>query len=133
MIAVLHRLVAGLLIILLSAAAVPPGTAQEARKSGFDFMTPETQAMQRDDMSNPGMLAGADGEACGTASQNRRGQIVRRCHGDATRSMRGVAARYPAFNAAHRPPDRSAAAHQLCRPPSRDAAPFEAESDELSR
>ena len=32
------------------------------RRSGFDFMGPQTQAMQSDDTSNPGMLAVLEGE-----------------------------------------------------------------------
>ncbi len=69
-----------------------PAAAAE-RRSGFDDMAPQTQAMQRDDSANPGMLWVLEGEALwarGCAS----------CHGDAALSMRGVAARYPAWDAA---------------------------------
>ena len=60
----------------------------DARRSGYEFMSRETQAIQDDEMANPGMLWVLDGEAlwkqygCG------------RCHAD----MKGVAARYPAFD-----------------------------------
>ena len=53
--------VAALLIAASSvrAAEIPQGE----RRSGFNFMTPETQAMQDDDTANPGMLWVLDGEA----------------------------------------------------------------------
>ena len=33
------------------------------RRSGFDFMSPQTRAMQQDDSSNPAMLWVSDGES----------------------------------------------------------------------
>jgi len=59
------------------------------RRSGFDFMSPATQAMQRDDSLNPAWLWLKDGE-------QRFAAACTRCH--AAGSMRGVAARYPAFD-----------------------------------
>jgi sulfur-oxidizing protein SoxA len=73
--------------------------ADDARRSGFDFMSPGTQAMQRDDMQNPGMLSVQDGEALWNAKVGARDKSCASCHGDAATSMRGVAARYPAFDA----------------------------------
>ena len=46
-------------------AALPSGAAeipQAERRSGYSFMTPDTQAMQNDDSANPGMLWVLDGE-----------------------------------------------------------------------
>ena len=61
------------------------------RKSGYEFMSRETRAMQDDDATGPAVLWLLDGEALwgklGCAS----------CHGDAKASMKGVAARYPAL------------------------------------
>jgi len=59
-------------------------------RSGFDTMTPELQAMQRDDMGNPGMLSVLEGEALFA----REG--CSQCHTPA--SMQGVATRYPALD-----------------------------------
>ena len=42
------------------------------RKSGYDFMTRETRAMQDDDTVNPGMLWVLDGEALMGAKSRRR-------------------------------------------------------------
>ena len=46
-------------LLVLLALAGPDTCSAEAddRRSGFDFMGPQTQAMQSDDTSNPGMLA----------------------------------------------------------------------------
>lgn len=74
--------------------------AQDTRRSGFDFMGPSTQAMQRDDMQNPAMLWVQDGAALWQRSSGRSNKACAECHGDAASSMRGVAARYPSIDAA---------------------------------
>jgi sulfur-oxidizing protein SoxA len=61
--------------------------AQEARRSGYDFMSRETQALQDDDAANPGMLWVLDGESLWSAG-------CAACH---KAGMKGVAARYPAL------------------------------------
>jgi len=75
-------------LALLLAGAAPAG---DERRSGTEFLAPETRAMQADDAQNPGMLWVAEGEALW-------GQSCAACHGDARRTMRGVAARYPAID-----------------------------------
>ena len=76
----------------------PARAPADERRSGFDFMSRETQAMQRDDTANPGMLWVGEGA---NLWKRREGPEVRSCadcHGDAQVSMRGVAARYPAYS-----------------------------------
>ena len=68
-----------------------PAAAQE-RRSGFEDMARETQAMQSDDGANPGMLWVLEGEALWVAS-------CAQCHGGIG-AMRGVAVRYPAWDEA---------------------------------
>ena len=63
--------------------------AQESRKSGYIFMSRETQAMQDDEVTGPAALWLLDGEAL--FKGNCAG-----CH--AQGSMKGVAARYPALH-----------------------------------
>jgi sulfur-oxidizing protein SoxA len=69
-----------------------------ALRSGFDDMGQDTRAMQSDDTSNPGMLWVADGEALWSAVPASGGRSCADCHGAAGGSMKGVAARYPAFD-----------------------------------
>jgi sulfur-oxidizing protein SoxA len=100
------------LVSLLLALVVMHALAADARRSGFDDMSPQVQAMQRDDAVNPAMLWVKEGEAMW-------GRDCARCHGDAATSMRGVAARYPAFDAALQRPitlSQRIAAHQRTTP-----------------
>lgn len=69
----------------------------ETRRSGFEFMGASTQAMQKDDSLNPGMLWVKDGEALWLRPAGQSGKACASCHAAAVSSMRGVAARYPAF------------------------------------
>lgn len=77
-------------------AAPPPSGVQAA--SGFEAMSPALQALQRDDTQNPAMLWVQDG-AQAWAAAPPGGRSCQACHGPAPRSMAGVAARYPAFDA----------------------------------
>ncbi|MBX9701325.1 MAG: sulfur oxidation c-type cytochrome SoxA, partial [Acetobacteraceae bacterium] len=87
------RRLAALLLICATVAAA------DERRSGFADMAPATQAMQRDDMANPGMLWVLEGEALWARPAGAAARSCAGCHGGATDSMRGVAARYPAFAA----------------------------------
>ena len=73
-------------------------TAPDPRKSGYDFMEPDTRAMQDDDGANPGMLTVLDGAALWSQRSGATGTSCSDCHGDAAKSMRGVAAHYPALD-----------------------------------
>ena len=106
-----------LLLALLTATA-----AADPRRSGFDFMSPATQALQRDDALNPAFLWLRDGEQRHQASCGR-------CHG--VDSQRGVPARYPAWDARLGKPVTLSARINLCRQRHLQAAPWPAESDEL--
>lgn len=75
---------------LLTALALLAGPAgADDRRSGHAFMSPATQALQNDDTLNPAWLWLKDGE-------QRFAADCSRCHSAA--SLRGVAARYPAFD-----------------------------------
>jgi sulfur-oxidizing protein SoxA len=86
-------MIRGFLVLLL--LSLPAAAAE--RRSGFDFMSPATQEMQREDALNPAMLWVAEGEAQ-WSEVPANGKSCAGCHGDATTAMRGVAARYPAFD-----------------------------------
>ena len=78
----------------LRASDIPPGE----RRSGYSFMTPDTKAIQDDDTANPGKLWVLDGEALWKKKQGAADKACADCHDDARISMKGVAARYPAFD-----------------------------------
>lgn len=87
-----------LLLGCLLGSLVEAGQLADDRKSGIDFTGPSTQAMQRDDMSNPGMLAVLEGEALWEERVGTAGKACSDCHQKAPVSMKGVAARYPALD-----------------------------------
>lgn len=108
---------------LVAALTLAAGTVQaDPRRSGLDDMSPSTQALQRDDTQNPAMLWVADGE-------QRFAADCTRCHGPT--SMRGVAARYPAWDAASGKPVTLAARINLCRTRHVHAPALAPESDGL--
>lgn len=119
--------------LLLVAAALLLAAAQapEERRSGFDFLGPETRAMQQDDMLNPGMLWVLDGEELWERPEGPERRSCAGCHGDAAASMRGVAARYPAFDAARQGPIDLEGRIQSCRRTRQGAPPLEPEGREL--
>ncbi len=119
---------AGLLLALASAACI---ASADGRRSGFDDMTPATQALQRDDSQNPALLWVRGGEAAWSAPAGPAGRACADCHGDATRSMRGVALRYPAFDSASGRPLNLAGRINACRTRHQQAPALAAESDEL--
>ena len=61
-------------------------------------MADQLRRMQDDDSANPGMLWVLDGEVLWQRKDGSAGKACADCHGEAARSMRGVAARYPAFD-----------------------------------
>jgi L-cysteine S-thiosulfotransferase len=105
--------------------------AQDTRRSGFEDMSPETQAMQRDDGQNPGMLWVQDGAALWSRAPAEGAQACAACHGEARQSMRGVATRYPAYEAALQRPVTLSQRINLCRERQQHQTPFAAESPEL--
>lgn len=117
---------------LLVATAVAASEIPEAqRRSGFSFMTPETQPMQGDDTANPGMLWVLDGEALWKRKEGSAGKACADCHDDASTSMKGVAARYPAFDKALGRPVDLEQRINLCRNNQQQATPLPFEGREL--
>ena len=101
------------------------------RRSGYDFMGRETRAMQDDDTANPGMLWLLDGEALWKGKAGAADRACADCHGDARASMKGVAARYPAFDAARQRPINLEQRINACRTERQKATPLAHESREL--
>ncbi|MES2712122.1 MAG: sulfur oxidation c-type cytochrome SoxA [Pseudomonadota bacterium] len=107
-----------------------PAAAQE-RRSGFADMARETQALQADDAMNPAMLWVQEGEALWSAPAGPAGQSCASCHGDAGTSMRGVAARYPAWDMASQTPIDLAGRIAQCRAERQGAPPLAREAPVL--
>lgn len=99
----------------LAASTLAQQKAPDHRRSGFQMMQPALQEMQRDDGSNPGMLWAREGERLWREKTGPDQRACADCHGDATVAMRGVAARYPAFDEAGRTPIDLAGRIMQCR------------------
>ncbi len=105
--------------------------AADTRKSGFDVMRAATQELQKDDSQNPAMLWVKDGEALWQRSEGRAAKSCASCHGDARSSMRGVAARYPAFSSALKRVINLQQQIDTCRSTKQKADPLPAEHQTL--
>lgn len=121
----------GLLLALAAQDGFTVEPQPDTRRSGFEFMSPATQAMQRDDTLNPGMLWVKQGEALWQRTAGSKVKSCADCHGEAPTSMRGVAARYPAFDEGQQRPVNLVQRVNLCRQQHQGAEPWRAESQDL--
>jgi sulfur-oxidizing protein SoxA len=115
----------------LGAMAIAAEIPLSDRKSGYEFMARETRAMQDDDTANPGMLWVLDGETLWNRKEGAAAKSCADCHGDARASMKGVAARYPAFSAARGRPVDLEQRINICRTERQQSTPLPFESKEL--
>ena len=111
--------------------AANPEVGSQLRRSGFEDMSPQSQAMQSDDSSNPGMLWVIDGERRWRQPTGKTGKSCASCHGEAAASMRGVAARYPAFDKSRQRPIDLSGAINVCREQQQSAPPLAHESEAM--
>jgi L-cysteine S-thiosulfotransferase len=108
--------------LLLLLCVCWPAAQADPRRSGFDFMGPATQAMQRDDTQNPAWLWRQDGARA----------FNKDCSGCHTSDkMRGVAARYPAFDVTLKKPLTLSAKINQCRTRQMNVPALVVEGDEL--
>ena len=119
------------MLTAIAGAALATEIPQGERRSGYSFMGPDTRAMQDEDTVNPGMLWVLDGEALWTRKAGAGDKACADCHNDARASMKGVAARYPAFDKALGRPVDLEGRINLCRSNHQQATPFAYESREL--
>jgi sulfur-oxidizing protein SoxA len=117
--------------VVIGATSVAAEIPLSERKSGYDFMGPDTRSMQDDDTTNPGMLWVLDGEALWKRKAGAANKSCADCHGDAGTSMKGVAARYPAFDAGRGRPIDLEQRVNICRADRQQATPLPFEGKEL--
>jgi sulfur-oxidizing protein SoxA len=117
---------------LLGLAAVTAlSAAPDERRSGYDFAVAEIRAMQDDDTANPGNLWVLQGETLWVTRAGAADRSCADCHEDARVSMKGVAARYPAFDATlARPLDLEQRINK-CRSKHQKADPLAWEGEDL--
>ena len=126
----LRRAVAAIVLALAGAASAAEIPLAE-RRSGYEFMSRETRAIQDDDATNPGMLWVLDGEALWNRRTGEANRACVDCHGDARTGMKGVAARYPAWDAGGGRLVDLEQRINACRVERQGAAPLAHESQDL--
>jgi L-cysteine S-thiosulfotransferase len=119
------------MVLIVAAAAVAGEIPRAERRSGYEFMSRDTRAMQDDDTANPAMLWVLEGEALWKAKVGAAGRACADCHGDARTTMKGVAARHPAFDPARGRPISLGQRISACRVDRQGAPPLAYESREL--
>ncbi|MBV9971117.1 MAG: sulfur oxidation c-type cytochrome SoxA [Xanthobacteraceae bacterium] len=119
------------LLLVTATPALAVEIAPADRHSGYDDMSRETRAIQDDDTANPGMLSVLDGEALWRQKAGAARKSCADCHGDAAESMKGVAARYPAYDPERGAPVDLEGQVNICRGERQKATPFRFESPEL--
>jgi sulfur-oxidizing protein SoxA len=107
---------------VLALMLAPSPARADHRHTGFEDMTPALQALQRDDAQNPAFLWLKAGE-------QRFAAACARCHDLA--GLRGVAARYPAFDEHSSRPVTLAQRINLCQVRQVRAAAWPADSEAL--
>jgi len=123
----MRRARAAVLALLAASAWAAPG---DARRSGFEDMGASTQAMQREDAMNPAMLWAAEGEQLWGRAPSASSRSCAGCHGEPA-ALRGVAARYPAWDEAlARPVDLNTRIN-LCRQRHQGQPAWPAEHEQL--
>ncbi len=117
--------------LAILASVVTADIPLDRRRSTYDLMSPESRAMQDEETANPGTLWVLDGEALWRAKAGAADRACADCHNDATKSMKGVAARHPAFDGKLGRPVDLEERINLCRAEQQQAPALERESKPL--
>lgn len=81
-------------------APAPEGMPFDEIYSGWLYREAETRAVEADSFENPGMIGVEQGEQIWNTVEGSAGKSCASCHGDASESMKGVAAHYPKWDEA---------------------------------
>ena len=83
--------------LLSTSSAVYSATDAHSKKqqSSYELMSAENKAMQDDPSLNPALFWVGDGESLWNTQLGTKNKSCLSCHGDAKKSMRGVATKFP--------------------------------------
>ncbi len=76
----------------------PAGSPFDEVISGWRFRNNETQTLQTDDFANPAMIMAQYGEDLWNKAEGDAGKSCADCHGDASKSMKGLRATMPKWH-----------------------------------
>ncbi len=135
-----------LTVSIMMTALIAQGASAQTRKSqrpadpanplreiisGYYFSSLATRALQDDDFDNPASLWIQEGEALWNKVEGQANKACASCHGDAKKSLRGVGARYPAYDKQAKLVINIEQRINLCRVRNMKAAPWRYESGPL--
>src|SRR5215468_4850910 len=126
--------IAAIVVVALLSTTLPVLTGDipvDQRRSTYVQMSADTKAMQDEDTANPGMLWVLDGEVAWRTKTGAAGRSCADCHGEASSTMKGVAARYPAFDTRRGAPVDLEQRINICRTEHQGAPALAFESKEL--
>lgn len=116
--------------LLASGQQTKRGIPPAELKSGKEFVSPQTRAQQEDLTVNPGMLWVEQGEKLWREPAGAESKSCASCHNEPS-SMKGVAARYPVYDARLKRLLNLEQRVQDCRTERQKASPLAYESQEL--
>lgn len=99
--------------------------------SGWHFRSPETQSLQQDDFDNPGYLWVDKGEALWSEVDGKAGKSCATCHNEASKSMKGVGAEMPKWDAKLKRPLTMEQRINSCRKTYMKAKEWKWEADQM--
>jgi len=111
--------------------ATPNGHPLGKVISGYEFRSPETQALQQDDFENPGFLWVDKGEELWDTVDGTEEKACSSCHGDAAESMATAGTHFPKWNDALGKPVNLEQQINICRTKNMGAEAWKWESDPL--
>ena len=99
--------------------------------SGYYYASPEIRQMQDADADNPAMALYNKGEALWKKVEGRAKKSCASCHGNATKSMKGAATRFPAYLPLTKKPLAIEGRINLCRQKFMQARAYPPESEAM--
>ena len=99
--------------------------------SGWHFRSAETQRLQQDDFENPGYLWVEKGEELWAQTEGTKGKSCKSCHEDASKTMKGVGAAMPKWDAKLKRPLTLEQRINTCRKSAMEAKEWKWESAEM--
>jgi len=102
---------------------------QVKRQSNYELMSPATREMQDDETLNPATFWVLDGQALWNAPAGKKNVSCAQCHGEASSSMKGVAASFP--KVVHQQLLSLEGQINMCRETNQQATPLAMESKPL--
>ena len=99
--------------------------------SGWEFRKSSTQELQKDDFQNPGFIWVDTGAELWNKVEGAANKSCASCHNDAEKSMKGIGAKMPKWNAKLKKPINLEQQINLCRTENMKAKPYKWESQGL--